>query len=101
MAVIVKTGKPQELLDAIKLAIDENRIDTWVYDQSGDFTHVPEQWYELAWLRPEVGSGQLKFKILRPEGKNITQVVRGVYHGRFIEMLINHFEKDFDIASAP
>jgi hypothetical protein len=37
MAVVVLTEKPRALLTAIMMAIDQRKIETWSYDQDGDF----------------------------------------------------------------
>ena len=95
MAVIVDCTDPQGLLDSIKQAINGGKVDTWIVDADGDFTHLPEQWRNLAWLRPKVAQGRLVFRILGPRGKGISVVVYAVYHGRFIEMLIAHFDAKF------
>lgn len=38
------------------------------------------------------GEGYLKFYIVRPKGANISKEVYAVYHGRFAEMLLRHFD---------
>jgi hypothetical protein len=100
MAVIVKTENPNRLLAAIKKAIDEDAIQTWSYDTDGDFTHTPNQWTQRAWLRPSVRDDRLVFNIIPPYNRSISREVYGVYHGRFIEMLLNHFDKRFTNAWA-
>jgi hypothetical protein len=100
MAVIVKTENAGSLLAAIKKAIDKGDIATWSYDSDGDFTHATDQWRRKAWFRPAVEDERLVFNILPPRGRTITRVVYGVYHGRLIEMLLNHFDKRFKDASA-
>lgn len=100
MAIVVKCNKPRGLVSAIKLAIDNDQIDTWSYDSDGDFTHTAEQWNRRAWLRPVVGEGRLVFNIVAPRTRNISRIVYGIYHGRFIEMLLNHFDGNFTEASA-
>jgi hypothetical protein len=100
MAIIIKTEKPSTLLASIKKAIDVQEIDTWSYDSDGDFTHVPEQWKNKAWLRPELRIGELRFGILGQKETPLPKYIYGVYHGRFIEMLLNHFDNDFTSAFA-
>jgi hypothetical protein len=100
MAVHVYTPQPSGLLLAIKKAIDEKRVETWTYDSDGDFTHVPLQWYRKAWLRPSVQSGLLVLNTLTPGGTRLSREVYGVYHGRFIEMLLAHFDTSFSTADA-
>lgn len=100
MAVSVETPDPGGLLAAIKAAIDAGRIQTWAYDSDGDFTHSAQQWNRKAWLRPRVGFGVLTFSILGPRGQGVSREIYGIYHGRFIEMLLIHFDQRFSGAQA-
>ncbi len=100
MAVVVYTSEPKALLDKIKKAIDKGTIETWIYDKDGDFTHKPEQWKNQAWLRPYISSGVLQFGILGNTGITMTKLIYGVYHGRFIEMLLSHFDDSFSNVTA-
>src|SRR6266702_6415566 len=95
MAVIVTSSNPAELLKAIKEKIAQKHIDTWSVDSDGDFTHTPPQWKDEAWLRPRIEGDELILKILTPKGKQLGSVTYAVYHGRFIEMLLAHFDKKF------
>lgn len=95
MAIVVKTENPSSLLIAIRQAIDEDRIEMWSYDAEGDFTHTAEQWSRRAWLRPSVRADGLVFNVVPPRSRSISRGVYGIYHGRFIEMLLNHFDKRF------
>ena len=100
MAVIVYCEKPSELIAAVKTAIGEGRIDTWRFDDDGDFTHAPDQWRLKAWLRPNVADDRVTFWILSPKGVQMSRLVYAIYHGRFIEMLLGHFDKSFSRAVA-
>lgn len=92
MAVIVKTLDPASLLTNIKKAIDAKEIQTWSYDSDGDFTHTPEQWQFRAWLRPKQVNGELQFGFIGNENVVTTKLIYAVFHGRFAEMLLNHFD---------
>jgi len=100
MAIIVKTGNPTELLKSIKRAIDNKKIETWEYDTDGDFIHTPDQWKGKAWLRPKIYIEELRFGILKQKDISLSKTIYGVYHGRFIEMLLTHFDTDFSVAQA-
>jgi hypothetical protein len=100
MAVIVKTDAPSSLLKAIRKAIDDKKVETWSYDSDGDFTHTPAQWLRKAWLRPKVYTNELRFGILGQANTKLSKTIYGVYHGRFIEMLLDHFDNDFTLANA-
>lgn len=90
MAIFVSTQNPAALLAAIKKSIDDKQVVTWSYDSDGDFTHDVDQWRRLAWLRPKVEPNRLAFGIVAPNNQKISHTVYGVYHGRFIEMLLTH-----------
>ena len=75
-------------------------IATWSYDKDGDFTHVPEQWKNKAWLRPATSSGKLLLNIIPAKGQNMASEVYAVYHGRFIEAMLVHCDTLFSEAYA-
>jgi hypothetical protein len=100
MAVNVNVQNPASLLALIKRGIDERAIQTWAYDGDGDFTHSAQQWNRKAWLRPSLGNGGLVLNIVSPQGQAISKEIYGVYHGRFIEMLLVHFDDKFSSADA-
>ena len=100
MAVRVFCKSPGTLLNNIKARINDGSIETWAIDADGDLTHSPVQWKDRAWLRPVLLEDRLVFRIIPPKGKHITRAVYGVFHGRFIEMLLRHFDLEFDRAVA-
>jgi len=100
MAVIVYSTDPPALLQAIRAAIKDGKIQTWSVDSDGDFTHSPVQWRLKAWFRPKTADGKIVFLILTPQKQSMSKVTYAVYHGRFIEMLLNHFDTQFDRAIA-
>ena len=95
MAVNVSTPNPSALLARIKAAIRDNSVETWSVDNDGDFTHTPVQWRNHLWLRPLAGNGSLAFNVIKAQGKSVTKEDYAVYHGRFIEMLLAHFDGEF------
>jgi len=98
--IIFNTNKPNALLAAIKAAIDQKTITTWSYTQ-GHFTHTPTQWVNKAWLKPVVDEGvALRFAIIHPTNGVVTSENYAVYHGRFIEMMLAHFDAEFTNADA-
>jgi len=101
MAIIISTEDPHGLLAAIKEAITQNLVATWSYDKDGDFTHTAEQWKNKAWLRPRVeDDGRLILNILTPRATTLSSIHYAIYHGRFIEMLLSHFDQKFTRAGA-
>ena len=100
MAISIRTDTPKALLANIKKAIDDGHVETWSYDEDGDFTHTGLQWKGKAWLRPKVELGALRLGILGQKAVEMTRAVYGVYHGRFIEMVVTHFDDQFTTACA-
>jgi hypothetical protein len=100
MAVIVDTTSPSDLLSKVKKAIDDGKVRSWSYDKDGDLTHDSEQWKNKAWLRPKVYNGELRFGILKQKDVILSKQVYGLYHGRFIDMLLTHFDDHFSTALA-
>ncbi len=99
MALYVNTKDANALLNKLKKAIRDNQVRTWEIDQDGDYTYVPEQWKNEAWIRyretrptPQC----LVFGIVARKSKLLTKTVYGIYMGRFAEMLSTHFDDDFD-----
>jgi len=95
MSITFNTPDPRGLLAALKKAIDDRHVVTWAYDRDGDFTHATEQWRNKAWLRPKFGNGALRFGIIKPNDQNISKEMYAIYHGRFIESMLAHFDKKF------
>ncbi|MCK8503020.1 hypothetical protein [Myxococcus fulvus] len=99
MAIVVMTTDPQGLLKSIKNEINNNKVRTWRYDDEGDLTYLPDQWDGLAWFRPFIAPGMLIFAILPYQGKTVSRLAYAIYHGRFLEMLLSHFDLNFTIAN--
>lgn len=102
MALNIYTTDPSGLLKKIKKAIDDEKVVTWSYDSDGDFTHVTSnnQWKGKAWLRPHVKDGYLHMAILGKKDEKLSSEVYAVYHGRFAEMVLVHFDNSFTTATA-
>ena len=100
MAVKAICSNPEKVLNEIKAAIRAGTVETWELDTDWDLTHSPEQWKNQAWFRPSVQTGQLVFMIIGKESEAMSTEMYAVYHGRFIEMLLAHFDDKFSSASA-
>lgn len=93
MSIHIKTNNPEKLLKDIKQKAINQELDTWSIDVDGDFTHTSNQWLNEAWFRGEIISpGDLVFGLVKRRDKEMLTVVYGVYHGRFAEMLLTHFD---------
>jgi hypothetical protein len=102
MALIVETDDPNELLSSVLEEIDAGKIRTWQRQKDGKdyLTHSPEQWRYAAWMKGQVSEGELVFNIYPTRGKTVTSEAYAIYHGRFAEMLLAHFDRNFHRASA-
>lgn len=95
MAIYVKTNNPQGLLDEIRKSIENNVVQTWSVDNDGDFTHV-SQWKNKAWLNPQIQNGRLAFGLIGRKDEPMSKLIYGIYHGRFSEMLLTHFDSSIE-----
>lgn len=98
MSLTIHTKQPRALVRALLKAIDDGDIDTWETSDRMHITHSPAQWRCKAWMKlPKViGEDTVRFTIIRPKGKNVSKSVYAVYHGRFAEMLLSHFDSKID-----
>ena len=95
MAIYIKTANPKGLLDDIKQSIGNKVIQTWIEDEEGDFTH-DSQWKNKAWFHPQIKNGQLAFGLVGRKDESMTKLIYGIYHGRFSEMLLTHFDSSIE-----
>lgn len=106
MSVKFATATPNALLKAFKEKVTqdekEGSITTWELLQSGHYTHKGHQYAREAFFLPEAQphNNVLLFKIIRPQGENISTRAYAYYHGHLIETFLNHFDKLFVSASA-
>ncbi|HRF09432.1 MAG TPA: hypothetical protein PL193_12440 [Xanthobacteraceae bacterium] len=95
MAIRLFCKEPKVLDKKIKAAFDDGVFSDWKLDSDGDFTFVSEEWENTAWMRPKVLEDRIVFNILGAKSKSMTREVYAVYHCRFVEMLLSHFDTDF------
>lgn len=98
--VVTPKESPDTLLQQIKAMMNTSAIDTWSMDSDGDFTHTPPQWKHKGWFRPSIDGNVLVFKFLGNTAEITTKEIYGIYHGRFLEMLLVHFDLQFTNAEA-
>ncbi len=96
MSIYVRTSNPQKLVNDINEKIENSFIDTWSVDSDGDYTHTAEQWKNHAWIHPIIESGRVVFAIWGRVNENLSVVDYAIYHGRFVEMLLAHFDHQCD-----
>lgn len=96
MAITVITDTPEQLLADIRSAIKDSTISTWRDTPKGNFTHASLRWKRKAWFKPTIEERKLKLNIIRPQGQKVSKTIYAVYHGRFAQMLLNHFDSKID-----
>lgn len=110
MAIYIKLAegvKADTLYTKIQNLCEQNQALTWTIDDDGDFTHTTQQWNMEAWMHYNRGSDALQvavYGIIRRKDKPMSKVVYAIYHGRFAEMLLTHFDNlitDIQITSMP
>ena len=122
MAIHFTTSEAKSLLGKFEARVSQKeakgKITTWeITTVEGSavsyYTHKSADWGKLAWFRPKIESNQLTFNIVNPEGKNVSTITYGYYHGHLLETFLNHFDDSFnngyasarpepaDIVSAP
>lgn len=100
MAVcLTLNSQPETILSNLKKKIDEKIIEGWEYDTDGDFTLSDTKWNNKAWFTPSVLGSFLNFGLLGRKGVMMTKQEYSVYHGRFSEMLLEHFTDDISFIS--
>ena len=93
MSIYVKTGNPNKLINDINEKIKNTAIDTWSVDGDGDYTHTAQQWRYHAWMHPIIEDDRVVFAIWGRKSENLSVIDYAIYHGRFVEMLLAHFDK--------
>ncbi len=99
MAIYIKLRKTFSLKEEINKFIDQGIISTWIYDSDGDYTHLPTQWKNEAWIHFHEfnkNQNQVVFGIISRRSVRLTKTIYAVYHGRFAEMLLTHFDTIID-----
>lgn len=98
--LVLTTPYPEELLAGLRRAVDAKKIDGWSCDADGDYTYESPAWRGKAFLRPVVTAGALQFVLLGQQNAVMAKATYGVYLGRFIEMLLAHFDERFSALTA-
>ena len=94
----------KELWDSIREQIKNGVIDTWEIDADKDLTHTPYPWAGEAWLRFYSNENEIIFGIIARRDKKMSKQIYGVYHSKFAETLLIHFDtqiNEIKISSMP
>ena len=100
MEIIVHTKRPSTLIDSIKRGINDGELKTWEIklDNKGEilFNHLPVQWNDKALIKPYISYEKLTLKIVWWNGHEPEENIKGYIIGRFTEILMVHFRRQFD-----
>lgn len=101
MAIYVTTENPLELYKKIGNAINAGEIETWKIDDNKLLTHATStgQWERAAWFGCKLEDGLAIFFIVGRNDRAMTIEEYAIYHGRFLEMLLSHFDHDATVIS--
>lgn len=106
MAIYITTNRAEELQAQIEKKIKQYEIRTWKIvkkDSITYFTHSDKQkqWDDKALLRPYIKGNDLIFGISNAhDTEGIDGMMYAVYHGKFLQTLLYHFDDMFSNASA-
>ncbi len=97
MAIIVSTPAPKAVIANLKSEIKNGRAHTWIHsfrptEPWDSFSHNGEdnRLLFLASFSPTPIVGGVIFNLFSPGGRPVEHGIWGVYHGRFVELILNH-----------
>lgn len=102
MAIIIQTQNPLQLNERIRQLVVEYPLLTWEVDTDNDYTLILERWRYRAWMRPNTdrqADGELQFGIVSSTRYPMTTTLYAVYHARFAEFLLSHFDREIQSLS--
>jgi hypothetical protein len=89
--VSVTKGSPAELIDALTRRLAAGKVKAW-RAQDGRYGLTDEKLWGKAWIAVSSEDATIAFRLQRPEGVDLLETsVRGIYLGRFLELLLNQF----------
>lgn len=113
MAIKLK-GASAEITSKIISEIANQKIKTWSHSKFGAtdyFTHdVPSGQWGKAWIKETKrtplldGKYEVTYTVHTVKGTNMSSITYAVYHGRFAEMLLSHFDslfQEIELTSLP
>lgn len=100
MEIIVYAKNPSFLIGSIKKDINDGELKTWEIKKNNKgeilFNHIPNQWSDKALLKPYITDEKLTLKIAWWDGHEPEENIKGYIIGRFTEILMVHFRRQFD-----
>lgn len=97
ISINLKRINSDMFINQLKKSILDGSVDTWKLDDDGDFTHSSPQWYQKAWFRAyNKDDFNIEFGILSRRGIKVSMMEYSIYHGRFVELLLNHCSENIE-----
>ena len=101
MKINIKTSNPNALKNAIFSKANDGKLETWAIrkgiNNNQYLTHTPDQWEDKALIEIASFNERLDITVNRWEGRSKpTAQEEGICIGRFVEVLLNHFQDYFD-----
>lgn len=93
LTIYLHSIKAEDFIELMNQAISNESIVTWKKDPDGDYTATPSQWYMQAWMHLYPSSDHIKVGIISRRNVKLSSTTYAIYHGRFSEMLLAHFDK--------
>lgn len=100
MALTVMTKDPRGLIADVRAAMKCGTVKSWSVDADGDFTMTTDVFKLKAWLRPSLREDRIVLNVLTQRGTTMSRRIYAVYHARFAEMLLEHFDTRFETVRA-
>lgn len=99
MKIIAFTDNPSVLISLINKKISDKELKTWeIVKSSKDdvlYSHIPEQWKEKAMPKPVIYNGKVEFIMRWWNDDEPDEATKGYILGRFVELLMVHFNDKF------
>ncbi|WP_343659907.1 hypothetical protein [Chryseobacterium sp.] len=101
MKITVHCKNADSLLKKIKSRLNSEESKTWEIKLNANdeplFNHSPNQWSEKVLLKPSKVDNGLLIETKYWRGRDVpAEEIKGYVIGRFVEVLMVHFRKEFD-----
>lgn len=101
MKIKAITEKPQNLINAIEKAFNNDELKSWEKVPNNQkqilYSHIPDQWTDKALISPEIFDDYVLFQVAWwADNGEPEESIKGYIVGRFMEILHVHFETKFD-----
>lgn len=90
----ITTDNPFVFIASFDFAMRTNVIRGWTVDGVGDYTMTSDIRGNRAWFRHHIHGNEIQFGIIGSRSAPMDRTLYSVYHSRFIEVLLTHFDND-------